>query len=156
MPKLTLTDALAWWGAVVATLVLLWDIYKWTRRGADISVEAMPNMKVHPSVPPTGNKSFIIVTATNHGEQPTTITHLAGIHFPTVWHKLVGRGGRHFGILDQLPGPGLPHVLGPGQQWCGMIDQADVARKFGTTGRLYCGVFHSASKKGIYRLVRLS
>src|SRR5437879_4880685 len=57
--KVNLTDVVAWWGAVVATIVLLWDVYKWTHRGADVRVEAAPNMKVFPKLPHTGDTNYI-------------------------------------------------------------------------------------------------
>ena len=154
MYQLRLTDILAWWGAVVATLVLMWDIHKWRKRGAEVTVEATSDMKFHPPLP-TGDASFIFVSVTNNGGQATTITHLAGLYFPTLWHKLLRRGGKHFVVVNHPAGVQLPHLLGPGQLWRGVIDQDGVVTKFGATGRLYCGIFHSASKKGVYRRVHL-
>lgn len=155
MSKVSLTDVVAWWGAIVATLVLLWDVYKWTRRGPDVRVEATPNMKVFPRLPHTTDTTFIFVAATNHGAQPTTITHLAGVHYPSFWHKLARRGAEHFVVMNNALGSPFPHVLGPGERWTGAVDQDDAVKKYGTSGKFYCGVFHSGSKKPIYRHVHL-
>ncbi len=112
-------------------------------------------MKFYPKAPPTGDTSFIFVTVANNGGQATTITQVAGLYFPTIWHRIFRRAGRHFAVVNHPAGIQLPHLLGPGQLWRGVIDQDDVVKKFGTSSRLYCGVFHTASKKGVYRRVRL-
>jgi len=150
----TPTTIAAWWGAAVATLVFLWDIYKWRHRVANVEVTATANMKVHPNLPPTGNTTFILVVAVNRGGQQTTITHLAGEYFPTLWHKIFNRGAQRFAILNTV-GPGIPYVLPPGQRWSGLINQDDMVKKFGASGRFYCGVFHSMSPKAVYRRVVL-
>ena len=154
-PTLTPTVIAAWWGAVVATLVFVWDIYKWRHRGASVRVTVTPGMKVHPTLPPTGKTTFVLVVATNDGGQPTTITHLSGVYFPTLWHKIFRRGGQNFVIVNIAPGKPLPHVLSTGQQWTGLIDQNHLVKSYGTSGRLYCGVFHSMSPKPVYRRVVL-
>lgn len=130
--------------------------HKWRKRGPDVTVEATPDMKFYPPLPSTLNVSYIFVSATNNGGQATTITHLAGLYFPSLWHKVLRRGAQHFAVVNHPAGIQLPHLLGPGELWRGVIDQDDVVRKFGRSGRLYCGVFHSASKKGIYRRVRIA
>lgn len=155
LSSLTITAIAAWWGAVVATLVLVWDVYKWRKRGADIRVEANPNMQAVPALPGTDDKSYIFVAAVNHGSQSTTITHLAGVYIPSLYHKLVRRGGRHFFVANPTFGPALPHVLPPGERWTGGIDQDQLERDFHSKGRLYCGVLHSTSKKAVYKRVRL-
>jgi len=155
LSSLTITAIVAWWGAVVATLVLVWDVYKWRKRGADIRVEASPNMHAVPALPGTDGKSYVFVAAVNHGSQSTTITHLLGIYFPSLYQKLVRRGGQQFFVATQIFGPALPHVLQPGERWTGGIDQDQLERDYPSKGRLYCGVVHSTSKKPIYKRVRL-
>jgi len=39
------TDLANWWGAFIATLVLVWDMYKWKRSGPIINVSASPGIK---------------------------------------------------------------------------------------------------------------
>jgi len=38
-----ITELAAWWGAIIATLMLLWDMYKWVRSGPIINVSVSPN-----------------------------------------------------------------------------------------------------------------
>jgi hypothetical protein len=39
------TDIAAWWGAVIATAVLIWDIYKWRTAGPRIALDVRSGMK---------------------------------------------------------------------------------------------------------------
>jgi hypothetical protein len=57
-------------------------------------------------------------------------------------------------VLNNPLGTPFPHVLAPGERWTGAIDQDDAIKKYGTSGRFYCGVFHSRSKKSVYRRVQ--
>lgn len=59
-----------------------------------------------------------------------------------------------FVVLINAFGPPLPYVLPPGARWTGAINQDDLIKDYGTTGRVYCGVIHSHSKKAVYRRVR--
>ncbi len=39
-------EIVAWWGAIVATVVLVWDIYKWKTSGPKIRFVVCPGMIV--------------------------------------------------------------------------------------------------------------
>jgi len=77
-----ITNIAAWWGAVIATFVIIWDIYKWTHSGPIINVTASPNMQA------VGNfsnresdKDYISIIVTNTGNIKTTITHLVVFYY---------------------------------------------------------------------------
>ena len=46
-----ITDWAAWWGAIIATLVLVWDMYKWKRSGPIINVSASLGIKTVGKIP---------------------------------------------------------------------------------------------------------
>jgi len=50
------SDFAAWWGAILATVVLLWDIFKWRATRVRLRITAQPNMQ----------------TVTRAGKQTTT------------------------------------------------------------------------------------
>jgi len=153
--EFSLTDIAAWWGALIASAVLAWDVYKWRKRGAQLRVTAAPNMRVLnvPGVPESD--LFVSVTAYNTGDQPSTITNLQGIHYKSVFHKLFRRPNTAFVVVNPGFGPGLPSVIPPGGVWQGGISQSELLESPGPTGRLYCGVSTSTSKKPHLVLVRL-
>lgn len=95
--NLKINDIAAWWGAIIATLALAWNIIVAVRSGARIHVTANPNMKIYPKTPITGDKSYIAVTAVNSGTSPTTITHFCGFSAPSLW-KLIRKQTQQFVI----------------------------------------------------------
>ena len=148
-------DYAAWWGAVVATAAFTWNVVSALRSGPRIRVRAMPNMQTFPRIAPTGDKTWICVTAVNRGSGPTTITHFCGFHAKTIW-KVLRRQGQNFVVPTGAGiGTALPHVLRPGEEWSGMIDQEDVLRNT-SRGYLYVGVIHNQRRRPVYVRVPLS
>jgi hypothetical protein len=148
------TDVAAWWGAATGTLVLAWDVYKWSRRGAALLVEVSSDMLFHPPMPGhSGDESHVLVTVTNVGDQPTTLTNMAGFWYRTRWQRLIRRPEKKFVALPlPITGQTIPHVLKPGERWMGAVSQENL-EEYLRTGRLECGVFHSGSKKAQLRRV---
>lgn len=35
------TEFIAWWGAILSTVVLAWDVFKWRRGKCDLIIEAV-------------------------------------------------------------------------------------------------------------------
>lgn len=64
------SDVAAWWGAVIATLVLVWDVFKWRKSRFSIKVSASPNMS--PLNAPEGkleDDKNIFVEVVNRGDK---------------------------------------------------------------------------------------
>lgn len=153
LSKITITQFAAWWGAIIATLVLIWDIYKWKKRGAKIVIKARPNMVGVPS----DDKTYIVVIVTNRGDLPTTITHLVGLYYPSIFSKFLHR---KINFFFPYPGPTPPpYTLQPGNEWKGLIDQDNLKQDLLVQGRkkgfLYCGVVHSSSNKPMLKRVNI-
>jgi hypothetical protein len=148
----TLTKVAAWWGASLGTLVFLWDVFKWRHRGALVNVETSI-MTMHPPMPGEKDVEYLMATVTNNGAQPTTITHLAGFWYRTRGQRLRRRPEKKF-VCNPIPvfGPPPPHVLKPGERWMGGI-YAKGAEEYLKSGTLTFGVFHTASKGGIFKVV---
>src|SRR5438132_12326882 len=67
----SVTTLLAWWGAIIATTVLVWDVYKWRKtRQVQLSVRANGNLQDAHSQDP---RRYISITVTNNGDRPTTL-----------------------------------------------------------------------------------
>lgn len=151
------TDTAAWWGAIVATIVLLWDIYKWWRSGARLIVRANPNMQdVSKLARGSAHDLRIFVDVTNSGDRPTTITHLVVYHYSNLFHKLANKPSMQGVVSPGDWGPPTPHVLQPGERWTSGIDQKDLTKKAGTDGYLYCGVIHSLAKRPVLARLKMA
>jgi len=148
------TEIAAWWGATIATLVLAWDIYKWKRSGPIVNVSASPNMETFGGVPNSlNNKTFVVVEVTNTGSKKTTLTHLVGFYYKSLFHKLRKKQEKSFIVANPaLSGP-LPHVLESGERWLGAIEQNKELEEMSRNGYLFVGVYHSFGRKPILKRV---
>jgi hypothetical protein len=69
-------DALAVYGAVVATIVLLWDGVKWyADHQARLDVHLATGMRSY-NIPELEGKDLMVLRATNMSNRATTITHM--------------------------------------------------------------------------------
>jgi hypothetical protein len=147
------TDLAAWWGAIIATCVLGLEIYKLKKSGPVIDVSASPDMETFGGIPAgLQNKTFVVVKVTNAGDRNTTITHLIGFHYSS-WFKRFRKKRKAFVVVNPALSRPLPHVLGPGEEWIGGIEQNPELEEMSRNGYLYCGVYHSCGKKPVLQRV---
>jgi hypothetical protein len=153
--KLSVSDYAAWWGAIIATLALLWNIITALRSGARIKVSAVPNMSVLPRQPITEDNLYISVTAVNHGGSSTTITHFCGYSVSGFWSRI--RGKKQLFVINTHPALGkkIPCVLAPGEEWNSLADQKSLIKNHPKCN-LYLGILHNQSKKPVYVRVRIN
>ena len=144
----TNTDLVAWWGAVVATFILLWDVYKWKTSGPKIRFCAKPGMKTI-NMPTHDGKTWINATAENIGTRATTITNL-GIRYYKNWLTRALRkpdSSWVVGMPEPNPNYSIPHVLQPGGVWQGLAEQTEEHEKLSREGHLVCELYYSQSRK---------
>ena len=127
------TEGVAWYGAIVATVVFVWDIWKWSRRQARLRIKITP-LVCYPdgeitSVQKTAHgevrefATYYHIEVTNIGELPTTVlgatatTASAGILGRVRAWRRRQRGIFGYTGLIAHAGKTLPHVLGPGEVW---------------------------------------
>ena len=119
---MTSTEVAAWWGAIVASVVLLWDIYKWKTQGPKLTMRVAPNMQVWGD-PSREGITWVSVTVSNIGDRPTTIKGV-GMEYYTGWWKRIRNDAETAAVFPN-PNTGfpLPRVLNPGDEWQGLIPQ---------------------------------
>ena len=148
------TDLAAWWGAIVASLILIWDIYKWKRCGPIVRVSATPNMRTYGNISDSQkDKTYVVVEVTNTGDRKTTITHLIGFHYKSFFQKILKKRNKAFVVAIPALSEPLPYVLEPGERWLGGIDQNNKLEEISQNGFLYCGVYHSSGKRPVLERV---
>lgn len=145
--NLNLIDILAVWGAFVASLVLLWDVYKWRTSGPRTSFTVSPDKMIigHPLFPE--DKTYISAKAINTGDRPTTITNLGFQWYKSRFHKLCRKPCVSAIVGNPNPGLPLPYVLQPGTTWDGLADQDEVIEKRPKKGMLVCELYLSHRQK---------
>lgn len=142
-------DYVAWWGAVVATLVLLWDVAKWFRSGPKIKQRIQldtfyPDSKVLSVEKLESGESkelaaYCHIEIVNTGTLPTTIMGISATH-------MGGRQNGQASLSNQsfTPhyGKTLPHVLPPGEVWNCRLEMSDL-HMLARRGEPYIEVFVS-------------
>jgi hypothetical protein len=122
LQSMSSTDIAAWWGAIVASLVLLWDVYKWTVEGPRLTMRLSPNMKVL-GYPSREGKTWVSVTVANVGNRPTTIKGVGMEYYANWFSRLRNRAEKTAVFPNPSDGFPLPRVLNPGEEWLGLIPQ---------------------------------
>ena len=145
-------DIVAWWGAIVATVVLVWDIYKWKNSGPKIRFTVRPGMMIVGD-PTRKGQLFISTEATNIGDRPTTITNLVIQHYISYFDMIRHRPKASMLVAEPSTAQPLPFILQPGVVWQGLAPQTLEIEQLANDGYLVCGLCHSHSEKEIDRRV---
>jgi len=154
-----LTEIAAWWGASVATMVFLWDIYKWRQSGARIRLMVSGDMEAygHLAALLSPDQTLIVVEAVNVGNKKTTLTHLFASYYKNWWQRLLRRKAQTFVITpDPKLAQALPFELDPGARWLGATYQNQEIEEMSRNGHLLVGMFHSVSETPIFRRLNIS
>lgn len=134
-------------------LRLIWDIYKWLHSGPAINVTASPDMQfIGASHNIDKNKKFISVEVTNTGERKTTITHIVGFYYSSLLSKLLNKKTKSFIVIPSF-GSTIPFSIESGGRWLDGIEQTSEIEEMSRDGYLYCGIYHSSSKKPVIQRV---
>ena len=135
------TEIVAWWGAILARIVFIWDIIKWRLAGPRLRLTVRSGMKSF-NLPEYEGKTLIMADVVNCGDRPTTITHLCFVHYRTFWGRFRNRSETNLWI----PNPGrvqLTFELNPGTSWTGVTIQTPELEKITSEGHLICAVYHT-------------
>lgn len=143
----TVTDLVAWWGAIVATIVFLWDIYKWKTAGAKIRLLVQSGMQIIGD-PQRGNLTLVTARVTNIGDRPTTITTIGFKFYTNWWQKIRNKPNQAYVVPHpELNHQVLPYILEVGQEWQGGTNQTDDLEKMAKEGYLIMEVYDSVHMK---------
>ena len=118
------TDIAAWYAAVVATVVLVWDIFKWQRGFARLRISCKCNVSypdgrvLETQSLESGSElrrlaEYCHIEVLNVGSQPTTLISIEGTHKPTK----SGVQASTSGFIVHAGSQPLPALIGPGQMW---------------------------------------
>jgi hypothetical protein len=140
------SDVAAWWGAVVATLLFLWELYKWFVSGPKVRLQILPDMIIqsHPApVKDQAGKKLIAVRAVNVGDAPTTLSNM-GISYYGNWVEVLTRKPRKSFVVFLSGTPHqLPFLLQPGDVWDGVAEQNAEMEGLAKKGRLIVEIYQA-------------
>lgn len=130
---MTATDYIAIYGAIVATLVLLWDGIKWFATGPKLRTSARCHVVFSDSRVTKTERTELVeikylveychIEVVNVGDRSTTITSIEGTHKRKTDDLQMFCAGVRF-----LPfqGKQLPQVLGSGEMWSARFEMTDL------------------------------
>ncbi len=158
MSNLISSDAVAWWGAISGTAVLIWDVIKQLRNGAKLRITSRPDTYYPDSEVlkeerlPNGHVSNVLrpsihVEVVNYGNLPTTL-------IKTDASRSLYGGWLGSTNCKSLNGKSLPVLLGPGEVWSGRFDQLGFEQEK-CTGPVILSLVVSHKKKPLLKKVKL-
>ena len=148
------TTVAAWWGAGLATVVLAWDVYKWSDQKPKIVFDVTPNyVMLQDGI--SDDKAIVYLEVTNRGAAPTTITNVAVQHYANVWKRVRGKPCFSAVVSEPTLGGGkrIPFQLGQNERWQGGMNQTEELLQRARTGYLVVEVYHSASSRPVRKRV---
>jgi hypothetical protein len=148
----SITEIVAWWGAILATIVFIWDIIKWRLAGPKLRLRVVCNMKPI-NVPEYVDKNLIYANLENYGDRSTTITHMTFVHYSNIWKRVRYKHEEAMWVSTPNIHFPLPHELKPGKMWQGIAYQDEILNKVGPSGFLMCEIFHTHRKRPIRKRV---
>jgi hypothetical protein len=131
------TEIVAWWGAVLSTTAILWDIYKWRTAGPKIRITVQTNM-IGISMPEHQDKTLLIIDAINRGDRSTTISSVFFLWYASAWARIRKKASKTFFIPIPSPAQPLPFELKPGSVWKGILIQDQRLEQAARSGQLFC------------------
>ncbi len=142
------TTLIAWWGAVLATAVFLWDVYKHYSTGPRIKMKVMADRWVDGD-PELEGKTWVLVEVTNVGGRATTLKNMTMVFYQTRWQRLRHRPAQQFFVKNPGRHLSFPHKLEVGDTWNGFVNQNDEATRMARDGYLYCHLYCSSQERPI-------
>ena len=137
---------IALYGALISTLVFIWDIYKWKNSGPKIIGSIQANM-IGINTPEYENDNLVLVNISNIGDKTTTITNLSLYYFKSHLLRFLKKPKKNMWIGNPSPSQPIPYILKPGSQWSGIFRQTDDILNFSKDGILICSVHFSHTRK---------
>jgi hypothetical protein len=134
---MTPSDYAAWYAAIVATVVLIWDVVKWKSGGPQVKAEAFGGWKSY-GISETEGKALTLVKATNVGDRATTLTSWGMYWYPAGVSVKKKETRKAFIVKGGLAGLGqVPKKLEPGDVWSGVASEDDQYNEMLRTGQLF-------------------
>lgn len=150
------TDLIAIYAAVVATGVLLWDVYKWRRtERVRLVGRVMSNaVLAGPGYADTGER-WISLNVDNRGHVACTVTHFYVVAYSGWFQWMRGRSESNW-LVNTIGTHGhtVPHFLEPGRYFVGMALQTEEVEQLSRTKRLYIAIAHSGSDKSVFARIK--
>lgn len=147
---LTASDWAAWYAAIVSTVVLVFEVWKWHRERAQLEVVVSPTSAIIPDDAAKEDFDSVWVRITNTGRARTTVTHLVyacfppGLSYPFRRIFDISTTGR---VTAFRYGSSFPVSLEPGEVWVACTPWTERLHELHCSGILYFRAFDACSQR---------
>ncbi|MGD9161129.1 MAG: hypothetical protein PVG39_22115 [Desulfobacteraceae bacterium] len=149
--KLTPSDYAAWTGLGLATIVALWDVYKWWRDRPRFSIK--PDVPTYADLEKSGNFLSLGVEIIN-GQFPVSIRFIHLHHYKNILQRFFHRPDQ----TGKLTRKELPKPLNAAEVWSFYLDEFDddfcLSREDLTSGILILEIYGTNRRRPVS--IRLS
>lgn len=154
----TQLDPVALAAAILALLSLGLQAVKHFRSKPRLRLSVMDSAEIYGPI--SDPNMYVHIKAVNMGERPTKVTLLSMRYWKRPWRRWLSRGpDKQFVVQNPVPNsgglPGLAVMLGPGEEWAGVVTHNDELVQMGRDGYLEIEVSHSVSKRPARKRVRI-
>ena len=150
---MTLTDTLALYGALAATVGGAWQVFEHVNRGPKLSVSYGKNM-VFAGDGKIGTQYHLMVTVRNRGTENTTITHVTHVSFKNWFDVFRRKIDQSFVWMLGSPGQSVPFELTIGGQFTGIAKQTPEFEELSRTRIVYLQIHHTFADKPRWHRLR--
>jgi hypothetical protein len=149
------TIGIAAYAAIVSTGALFLELRRWFEAGPRLNIDIIPEAETF-NIPGTDGNTYLLVTITNRGNTPTTITHFVLSDYGTWFNRLRSKPIWNAIVPDPDPHPRarqMSQLLQTGERWSGMALHDDELKRRMNAGYLYVLIYASHADKPIKRRV---
>jgi hypothetical protein len=165
------STAAAWWGAIVATIVGIWNVYTWHRaERVSLTVTVNTGMRWLPQpdtvmLGRTMPSDKMVVSVANAGNRRTTLKTVTFVAYGSEWKRFLYslRRPKFFSYrvrrknvpayceINARPDLlGLPAAIGPGEAWTAVLAESAQLKQLAANHHLiYCEVYDVLSDKPV-------
>lgn len=152
---LSWTNVLAFWGAFLSTIILVWDVYKWKTSGERLRLTISPHMLILNDPRYKNKDPHISFRVENFGDRATTITNLSMCYYTDFFKMAIRKPSQSMIVRPITFGHDLPYKLESGTYWTGLALQTDDIVNMADKGLLIAEIYHSNKKKSIKKKITI-
>lgn len=143
------TTIAAWWGAGVATLLLVWDVVKWKRSGPRIRWTVCMNVQFTDYNAKAAEGNWIAMEASNIGDRPTTLQNVYLFHYSNWWDRIRKKRKTAYFLARPQYTHRPPHKLSPGESWTCRFKENSQLLDLAAKGHLMFCLQHSGARRPV-------
>jgi hypothetical protein len=152
--EVTITDAIAFYAAILSTITAALSVRQWHLTGARLSLSVMARSRAFGWG--SRDAEYLVLNVVNRGSRPTTLSMMVLFQFKSPVHRWLRRPYWSAIVPDPAgdAGTAAPTVLEPGASWLGMTAYDADLRARAKAGSLFVAIHGSHSSRSIMGKVR--